>query len=195
MPIEWTWGPADEDADLEVIKTMCDCSGRDPDDHEMHVTEGRATVIHTPCGLSISDYEEDVTLDGPLPVRVEWVSDGCDPPGGWHGTEGRCDCSYIPTVTVQGPNNLRRSLAKTLEEASWLRTVLVKANSEDLTHLDAALELARSWEAKAERLRTLLWGFVSAPITGSNNDLQGVAISHDLWNEAAEAVGYDEMGQ
>lgn len=50
-------------------------------------------------------------------------------------------------------------------------------------------------EERFARMRTLLWDFVAAPQAASNEEQQAIVVSHDLWNEAAELVGYDEMGQ
>lgn len=87
--------------DMEFAPGICTCPGGG-EDYFLSIIEGSAQVTHEPCGLPISDYPEDITIEGEIRVQVEWKSDGCVPPGGWHGTESRCDCSYQPEIIVVG---------------------------------------------------------------------------------------------
>lgn len=81
MP-ELNFQPVDEPAtdNPDYDDTGCQCPPGDTQ-YLLEIEEGQAVLIHAACGkqppASWGDWHEFVTMDGPIPVTVEWEPKNC----------------------------------------------------------------------------------------------------------------------
>ncbi|MFF7795576.1 hypothetical protein [Streptomyces sp. NPDC007991] len=68
--------PADDDTDYD--DTGCQCPPGD-NQYLLEIEEGQAVLVHAACGRRPShtwgDYQDLLTMDGPIPVTVEWMGE------------------------------------------------------------------------------------------------------------------------